>query len=388
MIPHREKASVSPTAPEKTTGSTPFISRDMRSPPRPAESIRRTSTAPHISPHQTAVKAAAARAPRRRPAGGRGPGRGHATFTPASSRLLDDRLQRQRRRHVEPPDAVEVQAHRVRRRDGARAPSTRCPRGSGTAPNQSTPSGRTCSTPSSHPALGSIRSSRHRCTATDSPTPDQHAALDPRREGERRRRRCPRRSGSPGGSWRHSRAPAASWMSGRDRGDDDRRQHGRRAGRRAGRRTATGRARTTPGDRPAPGGARAGRRLSALRENEPPTGMPPQSPAATLAAPWETNSRSASHASRSWPAKLRAIEAGSAKPTTAMIAAGIEQRRARRPTAGRARAAARRRRSRRPAAVVAGQGAPRRGADHRDRARRGRAGAAGARRAWSRPRAR
>ncbi len=69
-------------------------------------------------------------------------------------------------------------------------------------------------------------------------------------------------------------------------------------------------------------------RLSALRENEPPIGKPPVSPAATLAAPWETNSRSALQGILSLAAKLRAIDAGSAKPTTAMMAPGTSNERA------------------------------------------------------------
>jgi hypothetical protein len=61
-------------------------------------------------------------------------------------------------------------------------------------------------------------------------------------------------------------------------------------------------------------------RFRALREKDPPTGKPPVNAAATLAAPWETNSRLASQCRRSWPAKLRAMAAGSAKPTRAITA--------------------------------------------------------------------
>lgn len=67
-------------------------------------------------------------------------------------------------------------------------------------------------------------------------------------------------------------------------------------------------------------------RLRALRENDPPIGKPPVKPAARFAAPCETNSRLASHGRRSLAAKFRAIDAGSAKPTTAMIAPGTSSR--------------------------------------------------------------
>ena len=60
------------------------------------------------------------------------------------------------------------------------------------------------------------------------------------------------------------------------------------------------------------------RRLSELRENEPPTGKPPENAAATFATPWPTNSRSESHRSRSSAANVRAIEPASAYPTTAI----------------------------------------------------------------------
>ena len=51
MIPHREKASEIPTAPQKTTGSTPFISRDMPSPlPGPPGRERVEQQVAQISP--------------------------------------------------------------------------------------------------------------------------------------------------------------------------------------------------------------------------------------------------------------------------------------------------------------------------------------------------
>src|SRR5262249_60702737 len=64
------------------------------------------------------------------------------------------------------------------------------------------------------------------------------------------------------------------------------------------------------------------RRLSALRENEPPTGKPPENAAATLATPCAAHSRFGSQRVRSRAAYVRAIDAISAKPTTAMIAPG------------------------------------------------------------------
>ena len=63
-------------------------------------------------------------------------------------------------------------------------------------------------------------------------------------------------------------------------------------------------------------------RLSELRENEPPTGKAPETAEARLATPWLTISRLAFHGSRSAAAKVRAMAAGSAKPTSAMTAAG------------------------------------------------------------------
>ena len=61
---------------------------------------------------------------------------------------------------------------------------------------------------------------------------------------------------------------------------------------------------------------------TALREKIPPAGKPPNRPLATLATPWLTNSRSASHRDRVCWAYVRAIAAGSAKPTSAMTIAG------------------------------------------------------------------
>src|SRR5690606_30311253 len=63
-------------------------------------------------------------------------------------------------------------------------------------------------------------------------------------------------------------------------------------------------------------------RFSAERENDPPAGYPPNSPAPTFARPCPTNSRSGSHGVWSARAYRRAIEAGSAKPITPMTAAG------------------------------------------------------------------
>ncbi len=59
-----------------------------------------------------------------------------------------------------------------------------------------------------------------------------------------------------------------------------------------------------------------------LRANDPPTGNPPENAAAMLATPWLRNSRFGSHGSRSWAAKVRAMAAGSAKPTRAMTMPG------------------------------------------------------------------
>ena len=63
-------------------------------------------------------------------------------------------------------------------------------------------------------------------------------------------------------------------------------------------------------------------RFSAVRENEPPTGRPPATPAARLAVPWATSSRSASQAPAPLPARSRAIAVGSMNPTTAITSAG------------------------------------------------------------------
>jgi hypothetical protein len=65
-----------------------------------------------------------------------------------------------------------------------------------------------------------------------------------------------------------------------------------------------------------------GSRPSALREKDPPTGSPPLSTLAMFATPWLTKSRSGSRCWRSFRANIRAIDAASAKPTTAMTSAG------------------------------------------------------------------
>jgi hypothetical protein len=64
-------------------------------------------------------------------------------------------------------------------------------------------------------------------------------------------------------------------------------------------------------------------RLSALREKEPPIGKPPTTNEVRLPAPCETNSRFASQRRRSIAAKLRAIDDGSMKPTSAITTPGM-----------------------------------------------------------------
>ncbi len=59
-----------------------------------------------------------------------------------------------------------------------------------------------------------------------------------------------------------------------------------------------------------------------VREKEPPIGKPPEMPEARLATPWLTSSRLALHGSRSAEANMRAIDAGSANPTSATTSAG------------------------------------------------------------------
>src|ERR671925_1169856 len=67
------------------------------------------------------------------------------------------------------------------------------------------------------------------------------------------------------------------------------------------------------------------KRLSELRDNEPPTGKPPTAPAARLAIPWLTNSRFGSQLVRSEVAKVRAMAEASAKPTTAITSPGTSR---------------------------------------------------------------
>ena len=59
-----------------------------------------------------------------------------------------------------------------------------------------------------------------------------------------------------------------------------------------------------------------------VRDHDPPTGNPLVKPAATFAAPWLINSRSASQRSRSCAAYVRAMAAGSANPTSASTTPG------------------------------------------------------------------
>src|SRR5688500_8313769 len=63
--------------------------------------------------------------------------------------------------------------------------------------------------------------------------------------------------------------------------------------------------------------------LIALRENDPPTGKPEENAAAMFAVPWLTNSRSGFQRERSMAAYVRAIAAGSANPTNAMMRPGM-----------------------------------------------------------------
>ena len=63
-------------------------------------------------------------------------------------------------------------------------------------------------------------------------------------------------------------------------------------------------------------------RLSALRENDAPTGNPPNTPAARFATPWLRNSRFAFQGLRSSVAYVRAIEDASTKPISAITSAG------------------------------------------------------------------
>ena len=141
-----------------------------------------------------------------------------------------------------------------------------------------------------------------------------------------------------GREWRHRRAPAASWISGPTAVMTI--AASTAVGRSASRKTSGEQEQhDTPGDRAAPGRPRAE--------------LPVQRAARERAADRHAAAEPGGDVGRALgdelavgvpgepvrPAKLRAIEAGSAKPTTAMIAAGDDQRRRRRPRAGRARAA-------------------------------------------------
>ena len=107
-------------------------------------------------------------------------------------------------------------------------------------------------------------------------------------------------------------------------------------------------------------------RLSMVREKEPPTGKAPEIPAARLAMPWLTSSRSALQRWRVCVAMVRAIAAGSAKADQGDDDAGDDELRQVLPGQGEA--------DRRQAlgqraddgALVAARSAPGDAGDHRD----------------------
>ncbi len=65
--------------------------------------------------------------------------------------------------------------------------------------------------------------------------------------------------------------------------------------------------------------------LMELRENDPPTGNPPEIPEVMLAMPIATSSRLASQCSRSRTARVREMAVASAKPTSAITAPGMRR---------------------------------------------------------------